>query len=110
MKKIIIVIIEILLLFNLAFCLYGDISYIIAWTHLGYYFNPLAICFFIATSTIIATIILIAIKDFTAFQPLRDKLAARKQARATAKAEKAEADKKARIEALENELKELKKD
>ena len=41
---------------------------------------------------------------------LRDKLAARRQARTTAKAEKAEADKQARIKNLETELEELKKD
>ncbi len=62
----------------------------------------------------LAAMIIIAIKDFPVFKPLVDKLsakrAAHKQASDAAKAEKAEADKKARIEKLTAELEELKKD
>ena len=57
-----------------------------------------------------AVITLIAIKDFPAFQPLRDKLSARKQARQQAKAEKAEEKKQETIKALEDYLDELKKE
>lgn len=60
------------------------------------------------------TIILIAIKDFPCFKPLLDKLNAHKQARkekrTQAKAECAEAEKQQRIEQLQAELEELKKD
>lgn len=66
-----------------------------------------------ATLSCIATfvaIVLIAIKDFLIFKPLVDKVTARKQARAQTKAEKAQAAKQAKIEALEAELEELKKD
>lgn len=64
-------------------------------------------------STLVAMII-IAIKDFPFFKPLVDKFnakrAARKEQRAAVKAEQAEAAKQARIEQLQAELDELKKD
>lgn len=65
-----------------------------------------------ATMACVATfilIILIALKDLPVFKPLADKLTAHKEKRTQAKAERAEADKQARITALENELEELKK-
>ena len=58
----------------------------------------------------LTAIILIAIKDFPVFKPLLDKLNARKQKRAQEKAVRAEADKQAKIAALEAQLQELKKD
>lgn len=58
----------------------------------------------------LAAMIIIAIKDFPAFKPLADKLNARKEQRQQAKDEKAEADKQAKIERLQAELGELKKD
>lgn len=68
----------------------------------------------LAALATLAAMILVALKDFPVFKPLLDKLAAkradRKQANDTAKAEKAAADKQARIERLQSELDELKKD
>lgn len=61
----------------------------------------------------LAAMALIAVQNFQCFKPLLDKLKAkrdaRKAAKETAAAEKAEADKQARIEQLQNELDELKK-
>lgn len=59
---------------------------------------------------ILASIILIAIKDFPVFQPFRDKIKARQEQRAQAKAEKAEAKKQELIKDLEATLEELKND
>ncbi len=64
----------------------------------------------VATIADLVAIILIAIKDFPVFKPLLDKLAANKERRTQAKAERAEADKQAKIKALEAELEELKND
>lgn len=58
----------------------------------------------------LAAMIMIAIKDFPCFKPLIDKFKARREAKAEAKTEKAVADKQARIEQLQAELNELKKD
>lgn len=80
-------------------------------------FNPslvdnivLAIFATVACLTTLFVIILIAIKDFPVFQPLVDKLNARKEARNIAKVEKAEQAKQNKIEALEKQLEELKKE
>lgn len=59
----------------------------------------------LATIADLAAIILIALKDF---KSLADKLATRKVARQEAKAERAEADKQAKISELEKQLEELK--
>lgn len=63
---------------------------------------------------IIAVMFLIALKDFPVFKPIHDKFVAksnaRKAVRTQAKADKAEAAKQARIEQLQAELEELKKD
>lgn len=62
----------------------------------------------------LAAMALIAVQNFPCFKPLLDKLKAKhdaqKAAKETAAAEKAEADKQARIEKLQAELDELKKD
>ncbi len=75
---------------------------------------PYGILALVAAIATLAAMIIIAIKDFPVFKPLVDKFnakrAAHKQASDAAKAEKAEADKKARIEKLTAELEELKKD
>lgn len=58
----------------------------------------------------ITAMILIAIKDLPVFKPIVDKYNAHKQARLVAQAEKSEQQKQARIEKLQAELDELKKD
>lgn len=58
----------------------------------------------------LATMVIIAIKDFPVFKPLIDKLKARKEQRDVVKAEQAAVAKKERIEKLQAELDELKKD
>ena len=58
----------------------------------------------------LSALILFTIKEFQTFQPLIDKYNARKQERAAARAAKADADKQKRIEELQAELQELKKD
>lgn len=63
----------------------------------------------LAAAATLASIVIIAIKDFPCFKPLLDKLHAKREAHAVAKAEKAEADKQARIERLQSELDELNK-
>lgn len=113
MKKFIIVVIaEILLLFNLCVCLYSDIVYIKAFIKWGYYSNAFAILNFVGTFTVLAAIIIIALVNISLFKPFFDKLSSRNQARkelrTQAKAEKAEADKQNKIKALEEELDELK--
>lgn len=64
----------------------------------------------LATLSTLAAIIVIAIKDISCFKLLIDKIKAKLEERKIAKAEKAEADKQARIEQLQAELDELKKD
>lgn len=68
----------------------------------------------LASLATIAVMVLIAIKDFPVFKPLVDKFnakrAAHKEQREAIKAEQAEAAKQARIEQLQAELDELKKD
>ena len=68
----------------------------------------------LASLATLAAIIIIAIKDFPVFKPLVDKFnakrAAYKEQREAVKAEQAEAAKQARIEQLQAELDELKKD
>ena len=70
--------------------------------------------YFIAVLADVAAMVLIAVKEFPVFKPLTDKIAARhaacKEARAAAKAAKAETEKQKRIEQLEAELHSLKKD
>ncbi len=62
----------------------------------------------------LAAMVLIAIKDFPVFHPLVEKAkaksTARKQSKEQSKAARAEANKQARIEQLQAELDELKKD
>lgn len=58
----------------------------------------------------LAAMVLVAIHNFPCFKPLLDKHAAKCDERKQAKAERAEADKQARIERLTAELEELKKD
>ena len=125
MKKTIIV--EILLLFVLAvllaFCIkiWNYIALLIEWAtgvdeaSASYVYESVYIALPYSLLTLIAlpitlfVIILIALKDLPVFKPLADKLTARKEKRTQAKAERAEADKQARIAELENELEELKK-
>ncbi len=68
----------------------------------------------LASLATIAVMAITAINDFPVFKPLIDKFnakrAARKEQRAAVKAEQAEAAKQARIEQLQAELDELKKD
>lgn len=64
----------------------------------------------IAAFATLAAMVLIALKDFPVFKPMLDKLTAKRADRKQAKAEKAAADKQARIERLQSELDELKKD
>lgn len=110
MKKVLIFIVEFLLLVNLCFWLYLDILYIKNFILVGYYFNVIALLAIIGTITILAAMIMVVLLNFPAFQPLRDKLSARRQARQQAKAEKAEEKKQETIKALEDYLEELKKD
>lgn len=110
MKKIFAILIELFLLFNLAVCLYSDIIYVRGCVWIGFYYNTFALLNFLGTVTCIAAIVLTAINNFEIFQPLRDKLNARKEKHAQAKAERAEEAKQAKIQALEAELEELKKD
>lgn len=119
MKKTIII--EILLLFVtvllLYFCgLYWDSvsSYIeigVPYSEIREALNRCIVYAVLNTLASIATltaIILIALKDLPVFKPIADKLTAHKEKRTQAKAERAEADKQARITELENELNELK--
>lgn len=68
----------------------------------------------IAALSTLAAMVIIAIKDFPVFKPLVDKFNAKRAAhneqRAAVKAEQAEEAKQARIEQLQAELDELKKD
>lgn len=124
MKKYILAFIA--MLFSIALFLYLLITRIsLSISYYNYYFNNptiewaemyhrLAInctilaCFcFVAIVFNLFVIILFA---FPVFKPLVDKHNARKQKRAEARAERAEADKQAKIEELERQLEELKKD
>lgn len=60
--------------------------------------------YYLATISNLIAIILIGLKDF---KPLASKYKARKETRAKAKAERAEADKQAKIQALKSELEKL---
>lgn len=66
-------------------------------------------CIFVLLATIadITAIVLLTLKEFPLFKPLVDKFKARKEKN---KQEKAEAERQARIEQLQAELDELKKD
>lgn len=64
----------------------------------------------IASVATLAAIILIATKDLPILKHISDKLAVRKEKRTQAKAERAQANKQAKIQALEQQLEELKKD
>lgn len=81
------------------------LSYKYAYTNLSY-----SIFSFLAAIADIAVMVLIAIKEFKVFQPLIDKHNARKQERAAARTAKAESEKRKRIEQLQAELEELRKD
>lgn len=130
MKRVIFI--EILLIFILSFLLVATISY---WKNVeflvNYYNNHLqdtvswndfvsaygfdnnltySIISLIAVLANLIAIILITTKNFPVFKPLVDKYNARKQKHAQAKAERAEIEKQKRIEQLETELEELKKD
>lgn len=70
---------------------------------------PYAIFALFAILADVAAIILIAIKDFPIFKPIVDKFTAHKEKCAQAKAERAEEAKQAKIQALEAQLEELKK-
>lgn len=89
----------------------GTIKYYKGNTHIVLSF---AVPTLVAALCDLAAMVLIALHNFPCFKPLIDKLAAKraaqKQATATAKAEKAETAKQARIEQLTAELNELKKD
>ncbi|MCH5165653.1 MAG: hypothetical protein J1G01_04560 [Clostridiales bacterium] len=69
-----------------------------------------AIPMLIAAIADIAVMVVIAIKDFPIFKSLKNKFKARKEQRAAAKAEQAAVAKQQRIEKLQAELDELKKD
>lgn len=71
---------------------------------------PYGIIGLIACIATLTAIILIAIKDFSVFKPLVDKINARKEARNKVKVDKAEQAKQNKIEALEKQLEELKKE
>lgn len=125
MKKTIII--EVLLLFVTAVLAYFCVTY---WTgvntyikhnlineqHLESFRQILTFAIFITIGLLsaLAAIILIAIKDFPIFQPLVEKAKAksnaRKQSKEQTKAARTEANKQARIEQLQAELDELKKD
>ena len=64
----------------------------------------------IASIADLVVIVIIAIKDFTVFKPIAVKFNAHKEKRAEARAEKVEIAKQQRIEKLQAELNELKKD
>ena len=64
----------------------------------------------INTIAAMSAIVLIAIKEFPVFKQLTDKWKLHRQARLQAKVAKSEANKQKRIEKLEAELKDLKKD
>lgn len=115
MKKIIVI--EILLLFALSIELYFFGTY---WNQVNLYIQydytnsegfyvciKYSILFTVLVITTIAAITLIALKDF---KPLANRLQARKEKRNQAKAERAIANKQAKIENLEKQLEELKKD
>ncbi len=71
---------------------------------------PYGLISLIASISTFAAMIIIAVKEFPVFQPLIEKIKARKAERAVAKEEKAQADKQQRIEKLTAELEQLKKD
>lgn len=81
------------------------LSYQYAYKSLTY-----SIISFLAMIADIAVLSIIAIQNFKVFQPLIDKHNARKQERAAARQAKEEERKQKRIESLETELQELKKD
>ncbi len=76
----------------------------------AYHYLIRGILALVAAVVVIAVMIIIAIKDFPCFQPLVDKYKERKEKRAAEKAERTEAAKQERIEQLQAELDELKKD
>lgn len=69
-----------------------------------------ATLFFIGALCIIALYALFAIKEFKVFQPYIERHRARKEERAAAKREKSVADKEKRLQALQAEIDELKKE
>lgn len=84
------------------------------WREMFDLYFPYGILSLLATLGTLVALIFVAIKDFPVFKPLIDKFnakrAARKEQRAAVKAEQAEEAKQARIEQLQAELDELKKD
>ena len=85
-------------------------DWISIWRDMFDVYFPFGLMSLFAALATLAAMIIIAIKDFPVFQPLLAKLNAKRDARKQAKAEKAEADKQARIEQLQSELEQLKKD
>lgn len=111
------IIIEIILLFNMCLSAFFAVKFIqgiilyhpeLGWS-LAYYITWTTL-YLLSFTSLLAVFITIAIKSFPVFKPLVDKHNARKQKRAEARAERAEADKQAKIEELERQLEELKKD
>ncbi len=105
------IVIEVLLLFVLVVLILGCIGF---WdmTIRSFYYNELIKAFFylpscilisLATIADIAVIVLVTLKELPAFKPLIDKLKLSKEERKQIK-------KQARIEKLQDELDELKKD
>lgn len=76
----------------------------------AYMYLIFGICGILAALATLTVMVIIALKDFPVFKPMLDKLTAKRADRKQAKAEKAAADKQARIERLQSELDALKKD
>lgn len=98
-----------MLLKEAAFVEKGSSFYI---TCMKYFYRDLALGIATIVSVFfdIAVIIMTALKDIKVFQPLIDKHNARKEQIGAVRAAKADADKQKRIEELQAELQELKKD
>lgn len=108
------IIIEIILLFNMCLSAFfaikfiqGIFQYNVNWS--TSYYITMTTLYLLSFVSLLAVFIIVAIKDFPVFKPLLDKHNARKQKRAQTKAERAEIEKQKRIEQLETELEELKK-
>ena len=121
MKKIILAIfIELLLLYNLIFSLYGSAKYIQTIILLSDYPAELndylmhyiswIVLYFVSTITSLTVMVLVAIKDFPVFKPLIEKFNNWNFRRKQTKAAQKQKNKEKRIAKLEKELTELKKD
>lgn len=104
MKKTIII--ELLLFFVLVLLIDIDVRYIMGAVY-GYSFNILSIFFAICTFFLLAAMVLVALRDIPAMKAIIDKY---KQKKKDNKAIKTAQKKQARIEKLQVELDELKKD